>query len=161
MKTLIVYYSRDGTTRRIAEELKAQLGADIEEITEPKGRGGPLGWMRSGQEASKDSIVPINPSAADPSTYDLVVVGTPIWAWKVSSPVRSYLTKMSGSFQSVAFFCSMWSNPGETFNIMGTLAGVQPVATAKILNADVKTGSYVEQVKGFADQLKKSIPSPN
>ncbi|MFA5869173.1 MAG: hypothetical protein WC941_05670 [Candidatus Bathyarchaeia archaeon] len=61
MKTLIVYYSRDGSTRKVAEELKAQLGADIEEITEPKGRGGPLGWIRSGKEASSGAIVPINP----------------------------------------------------------------------------------------------------
>jgi len=39
MKTLTVYYSRSGTTRRIAEELVKKLGSDVDPITESRGRG--------------------------------------------------------------------------------------------------------------------------
>lgn len=154
MKTLVVYYSRDGSTRRVAEELKAQLGADIEEITEPKGRGGPLGWMRSGKEGSSGAVVQINPPKADPSTYDLVAVGTPIWAWNVSSPVRSYLTAMRGKLPRVAFFCTMDSKPGETFKVMEGLAGKAPVATAEVTSGEVKSGAHKERAKAFAEKIK-------
>ena len=155
MKTLIVYYSRTGTTRRVAKELKAQRGADMEEITEPKGRSGPLGWLRSGKEASSGAIVPINPPKADPSTYELVVVGTPIWAWTVSSPVRSYLANMKDKLPRVAFFCTMDGKPGDAFKVMEGLAGKSPLATAEIASGDVKKGTYKEKAKTFTEKLAK------
>lgn len=154
MKILIVYYSRDGATRKVAEELKAQLGADIEEITEPKGRGGPLGWIRSGKEGSDGAIVPINPPKADPSTYDIIIVGTPIWAWNVSSPVRSYLAAMKSKFPRVAFFCTMGSKAGETFKVMEELVGKAPVATKEITTGDAKSGAFKETTKTFVEKIK-------
>lgn len=155
MKTLVVYYSRSGSTRKVAEELKAHLGADIEEITEPKGRGGPLGWLKSGRESTNGAVVPIDAPRADPSAYELVVVGTPTWAGNVSSPVRSYLANMRDKLSRVAFFCSMDGNSGETFRTMEGLACKQPVATAEITSADVKTGTvYKEKAKAFAEALK-------
>jgi flavodoxin len=157
MKILVVYYSRDGSTRKVAEELKAQLGADIEEITESKGRGGPLGWIRSGKEASSGAVVPINSPKADPSTYDLVAVGTPIWAWNVSSPVRSYITAMRGKLPRIAFFCSMDSKSGDTFKVMEGLAGKPPVAMVGMTGSDVKSGNYKEKLKTFAEAIKSAI----
>ena len=153
MKTLIVYYSRDGGTRKVAKELKTQLEADIEEITEPMERGGPLGWIRSGKEGSSGTIVPINPSKADPSTYNIVAVGTPIWAWNVSSPVRSYLVAMKGKLPRVAFFCTMDSKPGETFKVMEELTGTAPIATMEIMSAEVKSGAYKEKLKAFSGKV--------
>ena len=153
MKTLIVYYSRDGATRKVAEELKEQLGADIEEITEPKGRSGPLGWIRSGKEASSGTIIPINSTKADPSTYDIVAVGTPIWAWNVSSPVRSYLAAMKSKLPRIAFFCTMDNKPGETFKVMEGLIGKTPVATFEIMGMDVKSGAYKEKLKAFTEKI--------
>ncbi len=154
MKTLVVYYSRDGATRKVAEELKTQLSADIEEVTEPKGRGGPLGWIRSGKEASDGAIVPINPPKADPSTYDIIIIGTPVWAWNVSSPVRSYLSMMKGRLPRVAFFCTMGSKSGETFKVMEGLAGKTPVATTEIRTGDVKSSEFKETTKTFVDKIK-------
>jgi flavodoxin len=154
MKTLIVYYSRDGATRKVADELKEQLSADIEEITEPKGRGGPLGWIRSGKEGSDGSIVPINPPKADPSIYDVIIIGTPTWARNVSSPVRSYLATMEGKLPRVAFFCTMSSKAGETFKVMEGLAGKSPIATTEIMTGDAKSGAFNETMKKFVDKIK-------
>jgi protein involved in ribonucleotide reduction len=52
-KTLVVFYSRSGTTRRIAEALSETLKCDLEEITEPKPRTGFLGYIRSILEARR------------------------------------------------------------------------------------------------------------
>jgi flavodoxin len=43
MKILAVFSSRTGSTQKMAEELKNQLDADIDEITEPIERGDPIG----------------------------------------------------------------------------------------------------------------------
>ena len=52
-KTLVVFYSRSGTTRRIAVALSEALKCDLEEITEPTPRTGFLGYIRSLLEAMR------------------------------------------------------------------------------------------------------------
>jgi flavodoxin len=156
MKTLVVYYSRDGSTRKVAEELKGLLSADVEEITEPKGRGGPMGWIRSGQEGAKGTVVPINPTKTDPSAYDVVIIGTPIWAWNVSSPIRSYMVEAKAKLPKVAFYCCMDSKPGETLGVMETLAGKAPVAKAEFISKEVKEGVFKEKAKAFAESIRVS-----
>ena len=90
-KILIVYYLRSGTTRRVAEALAAELKCDAEEIGDVKSRTGFLGIIGSVIEAVAQRPAPIAPAKLNPSSYDLVVVGTPVWAWSVASPVRTYL----------------------------------------------------------------------
>jgi flavodoxin len=43
MKSLVVYYSRSGNTRFVAEQISEEIGADIEEIIDIKKRKGLLG----------------------------------------------------------------------------------------------------------------------
>jgi flavodoxin len=88
-RILVVYYSRSGSTRKIAEALSAALTCDLEEIVENKSRAGFFGYMRSLVEARQKRPSVIEPAKRDPSSYDLVVVGTPVWGWPVSSPVRA------------------------------------------------------------------------
>jgi hypothetical protein len=101
VKTLVVFYSRSGTTRRIAVALSDVLKCDLEEITEPKPRTGFLGYMRSLLEARRKRPSIIAPKKYDVSSYDLVVIGTPVWS--LSSPVRAYLMATAGQLPEVAF----------------------------------------------------------
>jgi len=105
VKTLIVYYSRTGNTHRAAEALKTLLSADVEEITEPTGRGGLLGWIRSGKAGSSEATPEINEPKLDPSSYDVTVVASPVWAGKMASPVRTCLTKTKGKIRRLAALC--------------------------------------------------------
>lgn len=157
MKTLIVYYSRDGGTRKVSAELKTILGADIEEIKEPRGRAGPVGWMRAGMEASRGNIVPIDEPKADPSTYDAVLIGTPIWAWTVSNPVRSYIAKSKDKLPRVAFFYTMGSSAGGTLQVMEELTGRHHLATLEVTENQIKSGEYKEKAKTFADVVKLAM----
>jgi hypothetical protein len=90
-KTLVAYYSRSGTTRKLAEGIAESLGADMEEIVEPRDRRSRRGYVRSLLEAFWQRPAPISPAKKDPAAYELVVIGTPVWAASLSSPVRSYL----------------------------------------------------------------------
>ena len=109
-KILVVFYSRSGTTRRIAQALSKTLKCDLEEITEPKPRTGFLGYIRSLLEASQKRPSTIAPKKHDVSSYDLVVIGTPVWAWSLSSPVRAYLMATASQLPKVAFFCTLGGN---------------------------------------------------
>lgn len=138
MRALVVSYSRTGTTKKIAESVVAAIDGELEEIIDRTKRSGLLGYLRSGYEAARSRVIPIGPAVRDPSTYDVVIVGTPIWNLSVSSPVRSYLHRHRGAFRNVAFFCTCGGRGGErAFAQMTEICGVTPVATLVVRDAEV------------------------
>lgn len=52
VKSLVVYYSRTGNTRFVAEMIAEKLKADIEELIDKKGRGGSIGFLIAGKDAA-------------------------------------------------------------------------------------------------------------
>ena len=50
-RTLVVYYSRDGHTRKMAREIAAACGADVEEIVDLGGAPEQRSYLRSALEA--------------------------------------------------------------------------------------------------------------
>jgi flavodoxin len=107
MKSLVVYYSRTGTSKFVAETIAKQLGSDIEEVVDLKNREGKLGYMSAGKDASLGKETRIGPTTKTPSDYDLIVIGTPVWAWSPSSPIRTYLKKSNLSGKKVALFFTL------------------------------------------------------
>ncbi len=91
MTTLIVYYTRSGNTKKAAEELAKELGASLLELREDRPRKGIFGFMRSGFEAALKKTVPIKPFSENLSSFDRVVIATPVWAGHVCSPMRTFL----------------------------------------------------------------------
>jgi len=51
MKALVVYYSRTGNTKFVAEKIAQELGADIEEVIDKKNRFGLINYLRAGGDA--------------------------------------------------------------------------------------------------------------
>jgi flavodoxin len=129
MRILVVYYSRSGTTRDLASAIARTLGADVEALVDDTPRSGRLGYLRCGLDSLLERDAPIRPATKDPRDYDLVVVGTPVWAANVSSPVRAYLHAMRGRLTRVAFFCTMGgSGDARVFRKMEALCGASVVA---------------------------------
>ena len=104
MKSLIVYYTRTGKTKWVAETIAATLCADLEEVVDLKKRAGPIGWIAGGKDASRKSLTEIAPANRSPMDYELVVIGTPIWAWNPTPAIRTYLAQNDLSANKVALF---------------------------------------------------------
>ena len=153
-KILVVFYSRSGTTRMVAEALAAELKCDAEEIVATKSRAGFVGIMRSLIEAMQKRPAQIATARFNPSSYDLVVIGTPVWAWSVSSPIRAYLIDNNKNFPQVAFFCTLRNRGDEaTFAQMQDLAGKMPRARVAFRTADVIAGRLRSGLAEFARAL--------
>ncbi|HEY3273959.1 MAG TPA: hypothetical protein VGJ92_09365 [Methanocella sp.] len=155
MQALVVYYSRSGHTKKVGDELAKAMAADVEELVDTAHRAGPIGFLISGREASGKKLAKLLPVKKDPANYDIVVIGTPIWASNMSSPVRTYLTENIAKFKSVAFFCTEGSKGDEkAFADMEEVGGKKPKATLAITAADLKSGSDADKVKKFAGEIK-------
>ncbi|OGI26683.1 MAG: hypothetical protein A2359_03330 [Candidatus Moranbacteria bacterium RIFOXYB1_FULL_43_19] len=103
-KTLVVYYSKDGHTKKVAEDIAAALGADIDEIRDLRKRKGFFAWFSSGRDGMKKQRTEIETSGKNPADYDLIIAGSPVWGWNMVPAVRTYLEENKTSIKEYAFF---------------------------------------------------------
>lgn len=96
----IVYYSLFGTNEKIARQLAGMLDLPLYRIEDVAARKGLFGFIRSGYESTHrkcPQIRPIDDYQPDP---EHVVLLSPIWAGRISSPMRTFLTQYSGKFST-------------------------------------------------------------
>jgi flavodoxin len=154
MKPLVVFYSRTGTTKKVAEEISRLLGGDIEEIHDLKKRSGIIGFLKSARDARSRKLTTLETVKNDPAIFDIVVIGTPIWAGTLSTPVRTYISQYKGGFRKVAFFCTAGGNRGNPFDEVESLCGKKPVATLRLRRKEVRSGQYAEKTEEFVTKIK-------
>jgi flavodoxin len=106
IKTLVVYYSRTGKTRFVAEKVASDLNADIEEVVDLKNRTGRFGFLKAGYDATRGNETEIGETQRSPSDFDLVVIGTPVWNSRPASAIRTYLKRNDFAGKKVAVFCT-------------------------------------------------------
>lgn len=154
MKTLVVYYSRTGNTKMIAETISESLDCDIEEIVDKEKRGGILGYLKSGYEASRNKLSIIEDPKHDLSKYDLLIVGTPIWAGKMSVPIRTYLHQNMEKIPLLACFCTAGGSGIEgTIKNIGEYTNTTPIESFGLTSSDIKSGSYKSVIEKFVQDL--------
>ena len=150
MKILVIYFSHTGITQKVAEAIAAKYDADIEQIKEANDRAGVSGYLAAGRDALFKRHGSIQSAHKDPAQYDLTILGTPIWAWSVSPPIRAYIAEHKSNFSQVAFFCTEGGSGGKrAFQQMAELIGKQPVATLEINEPDLKAGTDQEKLETF------------
>jgi len=157
MKALVVFYSMTGITKEIAVHISEELDCDIEEIFDVKSRKGILGYIRSGIESVFKKMPKIKENKVDPSDYDLTIIGTPVWAENMASPVRTYLSRNNDKLNMVAFFCTMRSRGSKkTFLEMERLSEFNPLACLALTDKEIKQEEHIKKVKEFINKIKKN-----
>ncbi len=80
MKELILYYSFGGNTKKYAEQLSKETGADLFEVMEVKKRGMLSALFSGCPKAASGKPSEIQPITADLDSYDHFILAAPIWA---------------------------------------------------------------------------------
>jgi flavodoxin len=154
-RILVLYYSRTGTTRKVARDIGKMLGADVAELSEVTRRDGILGYLRSGYEASLRKTTKLLDTHDEALGYELVVVGTPVWAASVSSPVRTFLREHAGKLPKLAFFATMGGRGGEqAFQQMEAEAKREPVTALALVTRDVQAGRHLDRLSSFVGEVR-------
>lgn len=156
---LIVYYSRTGFTKQLAQELAVHLRADLEEIVDKKDRSGALGYLFSGRDAWQEKTTDIQKITRQPDNYKLVIVATPVWAFKCSTPVVTFL-KQYGKLcqQNIAFMATQGSNGAEgAFQQMSKILNKSPLATLIVNTKEIAQNKYQEKTKIFVNKIKNFL----
>jgi len=158
MKITLIFHSYSGITRGIAENVQAACGADIVEVR-PKKEYSTLtaytvGCLRA-RNCEKDPIVP---ETVDVSGSDLIVIGTPVWAFKATPAVNGAVAALAGcSGKKAVIFATCGGKAGETLPILkksleekGVRVLGEVLFTKQDVNDQAKIGELVAAVKAAA-----------
>lgn len=157
-RILVVYFSRSGHTRQVAEALASALSADIEPISEDGDRGGIFHYLRSVWEALNAKPVAIRQSGKAVGAYDAVVLGTPVWASRMSSPMRAYIAAHASEFRQIALFCTLGgSGADKTMRGMSELCGKQPLATLSVTEGELRAGNWNGKLTSFTAAISAGV----
>ena len=131
-KTLIIYYSLSGRTKAVAEKLQAKTGAELFEIQTVKTypRSHPGVYEEPKRELEQNDLPDLKNSPPEMSSYDLILVGAPVWWYTVPTPLMKFLQSADFVGKRVASFCTYDS----------TLGQYHPHFAQQARNADVKEG---------------------
>lgn len=151
MKILVAFYSRDGHTREVARKIAEALNADIDEILDKKNRKGLFGFLIAGYDATMNKTTEIV-FERNPSEYDLVIIGSPVWNGRVTPAVRTYLLQNREKIKKVAFFVTCAIKPGKSLEQMRELYRGE-VLIERVL----RRNKIEEELKTFIEELNNIV----
>lgn len=132
MKTLIIYYSFEGNVKLLGETMASEIGADILEL-HPKQEIKSTGFMKylwGGRQVIMKEEPKLEPINVNLNDYELLVIGTPVWAGSYTPAIRSFLSSNSIVNKKIAFFCSHEGGLGKTLdNLKNKLSANQIISS--------------------------------
>jgi len=115
MKKIVVYYSKTGNSRRVAEKIGSNLDIETIEIIDANKYKGIFGFIKGGYFASSLKKVDYSFKSQFPiSEYDYVYVVGPIWANKLAPSIYSFLMDYKLKEKTLVL-TNNGSNPEKTF----------------------------------------------
>ena len=129
---LVVYYSAQGHTESVAEQIAENLNADLFEIVPvDEYTSDDLNWTDSDSRVSREhddeslrDVELVNTTVENWDSYDTVIIGYPIW-WGIAAwPVDTFVEANNFSGKTVIPFCtSSSSGLGQSGELLADLAG--------------------------------------
>ncbi len=156
MRTLIVYYSRTGTTATIASALANRLDADKREIGCDRYAGGLLRYLLAGYDSVRGNLPEIEMTEFAAEQYDLVLIGTPVWTSHPSLPIRAFLNNKPDLPARVAVFLTHGghSPPHICIDEIAAMLAVPIEANLMFNSAQVSDRKFADDVSDFAGELQ-------
>ncbi|WP_116793514.1 flavodoxin family protein [Achromobacter dolens] len=151
----IVFYSRSGTARAVAERLAAMTQWPVHEIRDPQPRLG----LRADLRCIVDVLFKRSPAyrydgpALD--AYDHVVLIAPVWLRSLAAPMRAFLRNARQGIRAYSVICVMSGYGGfRAVDDMASAIGAKPRSILLLKQFDVLAGESDAALCRFKAQLR-------
>lgn len=163
-KSIIIYFSRSGSTELLASKVAEQTDSDILEIVVKDSYSGNYQktLSRANSERENEDYPELNMAVPDLSQYQTVYLGYPIWAMTLSHPMTSFVTtygsRLSG--KKIALFMSEGGyGQGDSVSRIEDILAAEGSKDNTFTRALVVDGNKVDKsdsnVKHWVEQVKK------
>ena len=107
MKKLVVFYSLSDNTDIAAKTIAKELKADLCRVEEINKRNRFLAYLTGSFAAMRDKCSEIKPVASNVHDYDLIFLGSPIWASKPVPAINTFIGNTDFKNKKVIAFFTM------------------------------------------------------
>jgi len=160
MKTVIVYYSLEGSTDSAARLIAEKTGADLIRLIPakelPSGNFQKYFW--GGKSAVFNEKPKLKNEAIDLSQYEKIVIGTPVWAGTFAPPILTFLTDYPFKDKKVFLFACHSGGGGEKCfaKLKTRLIGNSVTGTTDFIEAiKDKDENNAAKIAAFCDAILK------
>ena len=156
-RILVAYYSLTGKTERVANAIADASGGQLYQIRVAKSYPDNSKKRRAilEQEIEENYLPPLQATDINPENYDIIFLGSPVWANHISQPVKSFLTKYNLTGKHVIpFVTHSGGGRGESFQDVSELCNGCLVDTDGWSNWGGGTGRKL--VKWVQEQIEKA-----
>ena len=109
----------------------------------------------AGREATFSKPGEILPLQKNPTDYDLVIIGTPVWAFNVATAIRTLAIQHKDKIKKYAFFCTEGGEGGKrAARKMEEIFGEPAIASLELLTKEVLYGNYQDKLTAFVNLIK-------
>ena len=161
MKKAVIFYSYEGNTKFMAESIAKEIEADLIEL-KPKNEKKSKGFMkyfwggRAVMRNIKPELLPLN---KDIQEYDVLFIGTPVWAFSYAPALNSFLSENQFRGKKIGLFCCHGGGKGNVFkNMKEALAGNQILGEADFIEPLKKeTEIKIQKARDWAVGIVKDL----
>jgi multimeric flavodoxin WrbA len=115
MKACIIYHSETGNTRHIAQHVASACDAQLIEVNDRHLYSRLTRFLVQCKMARGEELTEIGPATIDVTPYDLLVFGSPVWAFKPTPVIHTAITTLKGCEGKRALtFYTHGGRPGQT-----------------------------------------------
>jgi flavodoxin len=158
MKTLVVYFSYSGNCALVADVIKGSLNADALELklTDERERKGLAKYVWGGKQVFSHARPPLKPYRADWEQYDLIVIGSPVWAGTFAPALATFFDETKIAGKKIALFCCHKGGQGRFFDrVKAALPGNTFAAERGfVISSGANRGEALENVRAWAQTIR-------
>jgi flavodoxin len=115
MKICIIYHSETGNTRHVAQHLSSAFDSKLVEINDIAHHSKLTRFLVRCKMARGEELTKTEPESVDVSEYDLIVFGSPVWAFKPTPAIHTAIANLKGCMGKPAVaFSTHGGRPGQT-----------------------------------------------
>lgn len=117
MKKLVLFYSFEGNTKYISENIAEAVGADILELKPVKDikNNGYMKYLWGGKQVVTGFKPKLQEISVNFEEYDIIYFGTPVWAFNFAPAFNTFFSDYKIRGKKAALFCCNGGNIGKTF----------------------------------------------
>lgn len=153
MKTLVVYYSYSGNTKKVVDMIKEKKNFDVLKIKPVNDYSDDYQKVVDDEEAKMDmnEIIEIKDVNVNLDYYDRILLGTGVWWYKITPAIRSFLNKYDLKDKVIVPFITNGGWLGEALDDVKRYAKKSTIKDAITIKFNGNTMEDSNKVKSWIE----------
>ena len=161
-RALVIYYSKTGHTERAAQTIAQALGAETLELTTNRYRMPFFSYLRAGIDSIRGTLPDLTNAPPDTRTYDIVVIGSPVWTSYPATPLRAFLSGKPSLPPATGLFFTNGDKrpPQKAYDMAEQILGKSFAAKTHISNNIDGSEEMDSRIEAFCAEIREVQAGP-